>query len=141
MKTDDQKNALLEQLKKTPIVQIACERIGIGRSSYYRWRKENPEFAKSTDEAITEGELLITDMSESQLISLIRDKNFPAIQLWLRHHHPKYGNKLEVSGNLRVEEKPLSPEQQNLVAEALRLVGLENKQNNEQKNDQPESTS
>ena len=32
----DQKALLLEQLKKTPIVQIACENLGFSRMTYYR---------------------------------------------------------------------------------------------------------
>jgi len=30
------KKALIEQLKKTPIVQICCEKVNIGRATYYR---------------------------------------------------------------------------------------------------------
>jgi len=30
------KEQLLEILKKTPIVQIACEKAGVGRATYYR---------------------------------------------------------------------------------------------------------
>jgi len=141
MKKDKTKKILIGQLKKTPIVQMACERVGIGRASYYRWRKEDGEFKKATDEAILEGEMLITDMSESQLISLIRDRNFSAIQLWLRHHHPKYTNKVEVTGNLNVKEEPLTPEQEKLVEKALKLAGLlKNKQvqeKYERKNSEP----
>jgi ACT domain-containing protein len=37
MKTNKEKDALLEQLKKTPIIQIACEKIGLSRTTYYRW--------------------------------------------------------------------------------------------------------
>jgi len=124
MKTENQKQALLEQLKKTPIVQIACERIGISRASYYRWCKENPEFAKSADEAIIEGENMINDMSESQLISLIHDRNFPAIQLWLRVHHPKYTNKIEVEANVKNVSEELTPEQEEIIRKALQLASL-----------------
>ena len=124
MKNNKQKQALLEQLKKTPITQIACERTGIGRTTYYRWRKENPNFAKRADEAIAQGEALITDMTESQLISLIKDRNFPAIQLWLRHHHPKYGNKIELAGDINIKNEPLTPAQQEIIRQALELAGI-----------------
>ncbi len=127
MKRDKLKNSLIEQLKEMPILQFACKKANVSRASYYRWR-QNPEFAKAADEAIAEGEALITDMSESQLISLIRDRNFPALQLWLKSHHPKYGNKVEVTGHFNVKEEPLTPEQEELVKRALGLAGLlENK--------------
>jgi len=124
MKTKKEKQLLVEQLKKMPIVQIACDRSSISRASYYRLRKEDREFKKITDEAIIEGETLITDLSESQLISLIRDKNFPAIQLWLKSHHPKYTNKVEMTGNLNVKEEPLTQEQKRLIEKAMQMAGL-----------------
>ena len=124
MKKDKLKNLLLEQLKGTPIIQLACTKVNIGRATYYRWRKESKKFAKEADTAIIEGESLITDMSETQLIGLIRDKNFPAIQLWLKIHHPKYSNKVEVTGNLNIKDEPLTPEQKELVEKALSLAGL-----------------
>ena len=124
MKTN-QRELLLEQLRKTPVVQFACEKSGVSRATFYRWRTEDKEFKKSAEEAILEGEALITDMTESQLISLIKDRNFHAIQLWLRHHHPKYNNKVEITGNFKLEEEPLTPAQEELVREALKLAGLE----------------
>ena len=40
-KQDASKELLVEQLKKTPIVQVVCEKIGVSRASYYRWRKDD----------------------------------------------------------------------------------------------------
>jgi len=138
MKKDKTKELLIEQLKKTPIAQIACEKIGISRATFYRWKKENKEFAETADEAITEGEMLITDMSESQLISLIRDKNFAAIQLWLRHHHPKYNQKVEITATFQSPQEELTPEQDAVVREALCLASLlpeeRSKENNQLNN-------
>lgn len=127
------KTTLLEQFRKMPILQVALERAGLSRSAYYNWRDEDKEFKKSADEAIAEGEALITDMSESQLISLVRDKHFPAVQLWLRHHHPKYAPKLELEGTINTIQE-LSPEQKELVRKALALanINLENHEPNEQ---------
>jgi len=31
-----EQDLIIEQLKKTPIVQVACEKCGVGRSTYYR---------------------------------------------------------------------------------------------------------
>ena len=45
--------------------------------------EEDEQFHEYSDEAMKSGEEMINDLSESQLISLIKDKNFPAIQLWL----------------------------------------------------------
>jgi len=121
------KVSLLDQFRKMPILQVALERAGLSRSTYYNWRDEDKEFLKDADAAIAEGEALITDMSESQLISLVRDKHFPAVQLWLRHHHPKYAPKLELEGTITTIQE-LSPEQKELVRKALELanINLEN---------------
>ena len=99
----------LEQIKKTPIVQIACDKTGISRNSIYRWRKEDEQFRKAWDEAIAEGELLVNDMSESQLISLIKEKSWSSISFWLRHHHPKYADKLHIDAFINNQDEPLSP--------------------------------
>lgn len=117
----EQKALLLEHLTKTPIVQIACEKSGIGRATYYRWRKEDPDFAMQADAALSEGRLLVNDMAESQLMSAIRDKNMTAIIYWLKHHHTSYTTKVEISGSLHTEAT-LSPEQEILIQKALKLT-------------------
>ncbi len=122
MKSDKQKELLLEQLKKTPIVQIACEKNSVSRATYYRWRKDNPDFAKAADEAINEGLLLINDLSESQLISAIRDKNLGAIVFWLKHHHPAYATRVEIDAKIKQIDERLTPEQEALIQKALRLI-------------------
>ena len=118
-----EKATLLGNLKKMPIVHIACEKSNIGRATYYRWCTDDKEFRKQADEAIAEGEALITDMSESQLISLIKDRKFPAVQLWLRHHHPKYTNRIEIIEHAAQSDE-LTSEQKKVVQEALRLANL-----------------
>jgi hypothetical protein len=121
---DGEKKLLLEQLRKTPIIQVACERAGVGRTTYYRWRKEDEKFKEESDDALRDGEEFITEMSEGQLIALIKEKNFSAISLWLRQHHPKYSNKLEVTATIKNDEA-LTPEQEALVREALGLANDE----------------
>ena len=117
----EQKELLLEQLRKVPILQIAFEKAGVSRATYYRWRNDDANFKKLAEEALSEGVELINDMGESQLITLIRDRNLPAISLWLRHHHPKYAPKLEITTRPKPPEQ-LTPEQEALVKKALRFA-------------------
>lgn len=124
MKTDKNKELLLEQLKKTPIVQVACGKINVGRATYYRWRKESSEFSKKADQALTDGSLLVNDIAESQLMSAIKDKNLTAIIFWLKHHHPRYATKVEVTAQLKGIDEKLTPEQEALVTKALQLASL-----------------
>ena len=119
MKRDRDKDLMLEQLRKIPIVQIACERIGVARATYYRWRSEDKAFKDESDQAMRDGELFVNDLSESQVITLIKDKNWPAISFWLRNHHPKYADKLMVEASISRVDETLSPEEEKLVQHAL----------------------
>jgi hypothetical protein len=134
------KTLVIEQLKKTPIILVACERANISRATFYRWRSEDESFCKATDEALTEGEAFINDMSESQLISLIKDKNWPAISFWLKHHHPKYVQKIEISANISQPQEELTAEQAEVVREALRLAALGLPEEKPETIDEPNST-
>jgi len=116
------KELLLEQLKKTPIVQLACEKMGIGRSTYYRWKKEDSKFSGLADAAVLEGSLLINDMAESQLLSAIKDKNMTAIIFWLKHHHPAYETRIELRQAISRMEEKLTPRQEEIIKEALKIT-------------------
>jgi hypothetical protein len=118
------KAALLDQLKKTPIIQVACEKTGVGRATFYRWRKDDAEFSEAVDEALISGSQLVNDMAESQLMSAIRDKNLTAIIYWLKHNHPKYATRIELNGRIKVSPEELTPEQTEAVSQALRLANL-----------------
>ena len=136
MKKNRIKDNFLKELTKVPIVQVACEKTGVSRNSVYRWRNGDEEFKKEMDNALLEGEALINDLTESQLLSLIKEKSWPAISFWLKHRNAKYKEKLEITTKTEFQDK-LTPEQENLVREALLLVSTEtqeiiNKNNNDQ---------
>jgi len=124
-----EKAAILEQLKKTPIIQVACERAGVARANFYRWRKESKEFNENVEVSVEHGLNLINDMAESQLLSAIKDKNMSAIMFWLRSHHNAYKSKLEVT--TRHEDKELTKEQKELIKQAILLAQAERKEQNE----------
>lgn len=118
------KELLIEQLTKTPIIQIACEKLGVGRATYYRWRKEDQEFTQKADQALEEGKLLVNDMAESQLLSAIRDQNMTAIIFWLKNNHPTYANRVEITAKLSHQNEKLTEEQEKLISKALQLAAL-----------------
>lgn len=86
-----EKARLIEALREMPLVEYACKKSSIGRTTYYRWRKEDASFMRESDEAMRHGIEFINDMSESQLIQLIKEKKMPAIAMWLKNRHPSYG--------------------------------------------------
>jgi hypothetical protein len=110
------------ELMKVPIIQVACEKTGLSRNSIYRWRKDDPTFSKRMDESLAEGVALVNDMSESQLLTLIKEKNYPAISFWLRHRNANYKDKLEITNKDDSEE--LTPSQAKIVKQALRLANI-----------------
>lgn len=123
MKTDKDKQRLIEQIKKTPIVQIACEKTGICRASYYRWLKSDTGFREATELALEEGTELVNEMAESQLISAIRDQNLTAIIFWLKSRHKAFKTRVELSGQIKTETE-LNDEQRQIMEQALRLSNL-----------------
>ena len=116
-----EKSTIIEMLKKTPIIQIVCERSNVARATYYRWRKEDPEFAKQADEALSQGTLIINDLAESKLISSIQNQNMTGIIFWLKNHHPAYTPKLELT---RPQAEELTEDQKKIIERTLRLTGI-----------------
>lgn len=123
---DKDKERLVEALKEMPIIQIACKKAGVSRATYYRWRKEDKEFLRNSENSLAHGIEFINDMGESQLITLIREKKMPAISLWLKHNHKRYGSKTQ-NYNPVISKEDLSEEENKIVLEALSLVsGINN---------------
>ncbi len=91
LRQDALREKFLQALREMPIVEYACKKAGIGRTSYYRWRREDAAFAQSNNEALRHGIEFINDMSEMQMIQLIKEKKMPAIALWLRNNSSRYG--------------------------------------------------
>lgn len=145
MKNNKTKKLILDNLRKVPIIEVACSKSGIARSTLYRWRDKNKKFRKELEEALIEGEELINDMSESQVITLIKEKNWQAISFWLKHRNPRFRERVEVTARVENQEE-LTPEQKIAVKKALGLASLAypkkltlNKQNNEKANKKTDS--
>jgi predicted ArsR family transcriptional regulator len=84
------KEKFLEVLREMPIIEIACKKSGIGRTTYYRWRRTDHAFASMSDDAWRQGIDFINDMSESQMIHMIKEKKIAAISMWLKHNSSRY---------------------------------------------------
>lgn len=119
------KQIVIDILKELPIIQIACKKSGISRATFYRWRKEDKEFLRHSEDALGQGIEFINDMSESQLIALIKEKKMPAISLWLKNNHKRYGAKIH--GYTPVSAlNDLTPDEERIVLDALALAsGIE----------------
>jgi hypothetical protein len=118
------KQKVTEALGEMPIILVACKRAGVSTATYYRWRSEDKQFRRESEDALERGFMYINDMSESQLISLIREKKMPAITLWLKHHHPRYGSHAKPYVPI-AEAEDLTDDEQRVMLEALALASGE----------------
>ena len=117
MKKSKSSTVFLDHLRTIPIVQLACEKTGISRQSVYRWRKEDPDFKEKMDEAMAEGISMINDMSESQLLTQIKEGNLGAVRLWLTHNHERYTKRIKIEHSTKNYD--LSDEQKEVIRQAL----------------------
>ncbi|HAU07741.1 MAG: hypothetical protein UW46_C0004G0034 [Candidatus Yanofskybacteria bacterium GW2011_GWF1_44_227] len=117
-----QKQELVIELRKQPVLQIACTRIGVSRSTAYRWIKDDAIFADVFQESRREGKDFISDMAESQIIKKIGDGNLVASIFWLKTHrkeefteHMKHDHGISVDNTWH----DLTPEEDKQRAAAL----------------------
>ena len=128
-----EKSILLEQLEKTPIIQIACEKTGIARATYYRWIRDDTAFAKKCHEAILRGVSVMNDLAESQLLKAVKDGNITALIFWLKSRHSAYRDRVEVSPLSRSDE--LTKEEKKIVREVLSQYGVSREKRSGKKNE------
>ena len=120
--TKKQKGALLVQLTKYPIVESACNRAGVGRSTYYDWRKNDKQFKEMADKALSFGNSLINDMAESGLIKNIQGGSNTAMIFWLKNHHAGYNDK--ITHQHEIVENAMTQDQIDRINFALHNIGL-----------------
>jgi len=82
------KEAMLKALENSlGVVTVACKQIDIPRSTYYKWLKEDKDFAKSVKEI----ENIALDFAESQLHSQMKDGSTSATIFYLKTKGKKRG--------------------------------------------------
>jgi hypothetical protein len=82
------KKALIEALEKSlGVVTTACKLVGIARSTFYEYVKDDPEFA----EAVKDINEVTIDFAESQLHKQIKDGNTTATIFYLKTKGKKRG--------------------------------------------------
>jgi F0F1-type ATP synthase delta subunit len=117
------RQVLLDQLERTPIIELACDKASVSRTTFYRWIHSSKTFAMAVEQALATGREFINDLAESQVISLVRQGEIKALRLWLMHNSARYANRLELTGTVTTK-KELSPEQRKQIREALKLSSV-----------------
>lgn len=88
-----QQEELLEALRENHIIQRACRRMGISRSTLYRWMEEDEGFKARVEAAQKHGIETTGDFVESGLLQRIQEGDLGAIKFFLNHRHPAYQQK------------------------------------------------
>lgn len=99
-----QKEFLEVYKQKACNVSLTCEAVKIGRTTYYKWRKENKEFDKLCEEV----ELSLIDLAETQLLKNIREGKETSLIFFLVNRAPdrwKSVNKLEFTPTAETTKK------------------------------------
>jgi len=96
-KTEQHKKAIIEALEKSlGVVTTACKTVGIGRTTFYGWLQDDPEFAKEVDDI----QNIALDYAESQLHKQIGKGNTSATIFYLKTKGKKRGyiERQEITG-------------------------------------------
>lgn len=80
---------LVEELEKNPLLSRACNKLGVTRSTLYRWM-EDEVVREKIDSAQLLGRQYMNDFVESKLIGNINDSNQRAIEFWLKANSDQY---------------------------------------------------
>jgi len=119
------KELILDQIRKVPIIELACQKAEVSRMTLLRWKKDDPKFAKDIDEAMNMGKSLISDVAEANLINAIKQGNMRGIIFWLTHQKDEYRNKIELSGSMTHIREELTDDEVEILRQALELAGYE----------------
>ena len=93
--SDTIKKAWVQAMEKNlGIVTQTAKAVGIHRSTYYEWRKQDPEFAERCDEV----QNIALDFVEGKLLKRIQDEDTASILFYLKTKgkHRGYVERTEV---------------------------------------------
>jgi len=96
-KTEHHKKAILEALEKSlGVVTTACKSVGIGRTQFYNWLKQDEEFSVLVEDI----QNIALDFAESQLHKQIGEGNTSATIFYLKTKGKKRGyiERQEITG-------------------------------------------
>lgn len=103
-KTEQHKRAMIEALEASlGVVTAACKAVGVGRTTFYGWLKDDPDFAKEVDDI----QNIALDFAESQLHKQIKRGNTSATIFYLKTKGKKRGyiERQEIQMDGSVESK------------------------------------
>ena len=107
-KTEQHKKAVLEALEKSlGVVTSACKKVGVGRTQFYNWLKEDQDFKDQVNDV----DNIAIDFAESQLHKQIKDGSAAATIFYLKTKGKKRGyvERQEISHEFESGDITFSP--------------------------------
>jgi phage antirepressor YoqD-like protein len=103
-KTEHHKKAILEALEKSlGVVTTACKIVGVGRTTFYQWLKDDEVFAQQVKDI----ENIALDFVESKLFENIRDGKTSETIFYLKTKGKNRGYVERVEQEINFTEKPI----------------------------------
>tara|TARA_R110002167_G_scaffold340985_1_gene549115 strand:+ start:346 stop:696 length:351 start_codon:yes stop_codon:yes gene_type:complete len=98
------KEALLQALEKTlGVVTTAVKQVGIARSTFYEWYKDDKEFKDAVDDISN----IALDYAESRLHKQIGDDNTTATIFYLKNKGRKRGYWEKQQMDMTTDDEPI----------------------------------
>lgn len=85
MKKHRVRDKFIKELQRTPIIQVACDKMGISRQTYYRWYNEDSDFMDKVNLSISQGEGVVNDVAKSNILRGIQNGDKKDSKFWLTH--------------------------------------------------------
>ncbi len=84
------KKQLLIELESNPLIERACKKVDIARSTFYRWCDLDLNFKNDAKGAQSVGRAKMNDFVESKLLESISSGSVQAMRFWLAHNTKTY---------------------------------------------------
>jgi hypothetical protein len=102
-RTAKDKERFLDELSKTPNVEVTCKKVGVSRATYYRWRNEDQTFYEDAEANLKLSRNAMNDLVEWKLLDNVKKGQQPAITYYLSHNHQTYKSKYTFQEQFAIE--------------------------------------
>lgn len=90
MKSPNLRKKYLEMLEESPFPTIVAKKLGINKSTIYRWKKKFPDFKYEVEDAIQKGRESMTEVVEGVTYTEAKKGNMQACRLILESNDKRY---------------------------------------------------
>lgn len=116
------KQKIVQALREIPIITYVCQKTGVPKPTYYKWRKIDKAFYQASEDAIRTGKININDVAKSQLINHIKNGDYRSISFWLKHNDTDFNPKMTVQ--IKDEDLVYDEHQLRELATAMKNAGF-----------------